>query len=497
MNERDIFTQALQLPPEQRANFVRKACADDAGLLRRVTSLLSENDKLGSFLEDPAPGVTTPLGNGSAPGPRKRLGDFEIVREIGRGGMGIVYEARQLSLNRKVALKVIAGGLALSSSAIVRFRREAEAAAKLHHTNIVPVYMTGEMDGAHYYAMEFVEGATLDQIIRHLVEQQNTATGKGERPDSGSPHGDEAGCDVTEALGSRVAENNQTVSVSNSSLSTAGGAFFDTAARMIADVADAIEYAHEQGVIHRDIKPSNLIHGSDGRLRVMDFGLAKLLDEPGVTISGDFLGTPRYMSPEQIAAGRVGIDHRTDVYSLGATLYELLTLSPPHPGNRRDEVIAKILSKDPPRLRRINKKTPLDLETICLKALEKDPDKRYQSAGKMADDLRRYVNRYTIQARRVGLGARFVKLVRRNKAATAVTVAILFLTMLATASAYWYRRARHDLVVEQQARSDQETAFEGERWARSSIPKVKELMDGWKRYEAFILAERIRAIHSR
>lgn len=333
MNERDIFMDALETPPEKRAQFLENACGGDADLQRRISALLEENEQLGSFLEDPAQGVTEPFGSmrpsaepDSVSAPRKRLGDFEIVREIGRGGMGIVYEARQLSLNRKVALKVISGGLALSTSAIVRFRREAEAAAKLHHTNIIPIHFTGEVDGTHYYAMEFVEGTTLDQVIQNLREEHDRTTGQRKQIVETIDRSDDQDCLVAETATPADTANAHTTMASTSSLSTSGGAFFDTAARMIADVADALEYAHKQGVIHRDIKPSNLIHGTDGRLRVMDFGLAKLLDEPGVTISGDFLGTPRYMSPEQIAAGRVGIDQRTDVYSLGATLYELLAL---------------------------------------------------------------------------------------------------------------------------------------------------------------------------
>ena len=179
-------------------------------------------------------------------------------------------------------------------------------------------------------------------------------------------------------------------------------------------MADALSYAHCQGVVHRDIKPSNLLVSPDGRLSLNDFGLARVLDEPSMTATGEMVGTPAYMSPEQITAGRTPLDHRTDIYSLGATLYELLTLEPPFRGERRDQLLSQILHKEPRRVRRMNKKAPVDLETICHKALDKDPDRRYQSAAEMADDLRRHLNRFAISARRAGLGTRASKWIKRH-----------------------------------------------------------------------------------
>src|SRR5262249_34780189 len=314
--------------------------------------------------------------------PLQRLGDFELVREIGRGGMGIVYEARQVSLNRKVALKVLGPGLGLTSRAIDRFRHEAEAAARLHHTHIVPIYATGANDDVHYYAMELIEGPSLDRVLKHLRGPGDAVpTALAQTTDH------ESNINVAQEAG-----------LSGSSLSS-GGAYFDNVARMVAGVADALDYAHQQGVIHRDIKPGNLLVSPDGRLSLNDFGLARMLEQPGMTMTGEFVGTPLYMAPEQIAAGRVPVDHRADVYSLGATLYEMLTLQPPFRGERRDQVIAQVLQKEPAAPRRINAKIPVDLETICLKAMDKDPDRRYQSAGQMAEDLRRYVNRFAISAR--------------------------------------------------------------------------------------------------
>ena len=358
------------------------------------------------------------------PSPIQHLGDFELVREIGRGGMGIVYEARQVSLNRKVAVKVLGPGLTLTARAVDRFRHEAEAAARLHHTHIVPVYATGAQDGVHYYAMELIEGPSLDQVLRHL-------RGPAE-PASPSPLAQTAAHDPNAGVADGAG-------LSASSLSS-GGAYFDTVAGMLAGVADALDYAHRQGVIHRDIKPGNLLLSPDGRLSLNDFGLARMLEQPGMTMTGEFVGTPAYMSPEQIAAGRTPVDHRTDIYSLGATLYQLLTLQPPFPGKQRDQVLAQILHKEPKAPRKVNAKVPLDLETICLKCLEKDPDRRYQSAKVLADDLRRYVNRFAISARRAGPLTRLKKWAKRNPAIAAA--GLLVLVAIATAGFFAWQAPR-------------------------------------------------------
>jgi hypothetical protein len=268
--------------------------------------------------------------------PLQRLGDFENLRELGRGGMGVVFEARQLSLNRKVALKVLSGGLGLTGKGVQRFQREAEAAAKLHQSNIVPVYATGAEGDTHYYAMELIDGPSLDRVIRQMRQTRDAQS-------SGSPASASENVLPTAITGPYVAESspqaNSAALLSTSSLSS-DGQYFDTVARMIADVADALEHAHKSGVIHRDMKPSNLLLSPDGRLSINDFGLARLLEQPEMTMTGEFVGTPAYLSPEQITSGRVPLDHRTDIYSLGATLYELLTLRPPFTGERRDQVLA-------------------------------------------------------------------------------------------------------------------------------------------------------------
>ncbi|HTU89552.1 MAG TPA: serine/threonine-protein kinase [Gemmataceae bacterium] len=376
----------------------------------------------------------------------RRLGDFEIVRELGRGGMGVVYEARQISLNRRVALKVLSGGLGLTPKAVQRFQREAEAAAKLHHTNIVPVYAIGEVDGTHFYAMELIDGPSLDHVIRQMRQGTGSASRTLTSPRDGvsvSPDLAQTGPYVQEANISGI-----TSGMSSSSLDSGSG-HFDAVARMLAEVADALDYAHKEGVIHRDIKPSNLLLSPSGRLSVNDFGLARMLEQPGMTVTGEFVGTPAYMSPEQITAGRTLLDHRTDIYSLGATLYELLTLHPPFTGERRDQMLTHILHKEPKPPRKLNAKVPRDLETICLKCLEKDPDRRYQTAGALAEDLRRYLNRFAISARRAGPLTKLKKWVKRHPG-VAVLVGCLFVAVLMTGFFAWQA---HE--AEQQRRADE------------------------------------------
>ena len=385
------------------------------------------------------------------PEPVQRLGDFEIVREIGRGGMGVVYEARQISLNRKVALKILSAGLGLTGKAIQRFRREAEAAARLHHTNIVPIYATGEDKGIHYYAMELIEGPSLDHVIRQLR--------KGTEPLASTPtmapSSAESISHDAAPTGPYVPTAASAPTSSSSTSTPSGNDHFDRIARMIAEVADGLEYAHRQGVIHRDIKPSNLLLSPEGRLSINDFGLARLLEVPGMTMTGEFVGTPAYMSPEQITSGRVPLDHRTDIYSLGATLYELLTLQPPFTGERRDQVLAQILHKEPKAPRKLNKKIPVDLETICLKALDKDPDRRYQGAEAMADDLRRYVNRFAISARRAGPVERLGKWLRRHPGlAAGVVLALLALSLAGFFAVQSWRDRQERLTMAEKARQE-------------------------------------------
>ena len=284
------------------------------------------------------------------------------------------------------------------------------------------------MEGTHYYAMELIDGPSLDQVIRRM-----RASG-GRQPPVGSARrapcdSVEQGADAPRSLdvsadlaqtGPYAGAPAPTPTDSPSGTATGSSAErFDRAAAMVADVAEALHHAHQQGVTHRDMKPSNLLLSADGRLSVTDFGLARMLEQPGMTVTGEFVGTPAYMSPEQVTAGRIPIDHRTDIYSLGATLYELLTLRPPFQAEGRDKLLAMVVQKEPVAPRAIDPKVPRDLETICLKCLEKDPDRRYQSAKELADDLRRYRSRLAILAKRAGLVGRLAKWARRRPAVAA------------------------------------------------------------------------------
>jgi eukaryotic-like serine/threonine-protein kinase len=382
------------------------------------------------------------------PPPGRRLGDFEVGRELGRGGMGVVYEARQVSLNRLVALKVLGGAAGLTGTAVARFRREAETAARLHHTNIVPIHATGEAGGVHYYAMELVAGPSLDRVLGELRRGSGAGPLTLLKPAAGPAPTGAARHDPTEPgppAGSSLGSD---------------GRYFDTVARLVAEVADALHYAHLNGVIHRDIKPSNLLLSPDDRLRVNDFGLARLLEEPGMTVSGEFVGTPAYMPPEQIAAGRA-VDRRTDVYALGATLYELLTLRPPFAGESRAEVLTQVLQNDPAPPRRVNPRVPRDLETVCLKALEKGPARRYPSAAEFAADLRRFLAGEPVTARRVGALGRVWKHARRRPVVAGLLAAVVVLTLGgAGAVTVLWRQAESALAGERIARRDEAAARE-------------------------------------
>ena len=361
------------------------------------------------------------------------IDEFEIRREIGRGGMGVVFEAWQQSLQRVVAVKVLTAPIGLTGTAIQRFQREAQAAAKLHHANIVRIYAQGRAEGTYYYAMELIEGRTVHEIIEEArggsdgsaigaTETRVQDGRQGALTDSASTSWTRRPSQVpqatTDGSGPHVLSGDGVAS------STAIDDL-DNIARLTAAVADALEYAHQAGVIHRDIKPHNLILGNDGRLCISDFGLARVREQPGVTMTGEVLGSPLYMSPEQVGGAAATVDHRTDIYSLGVTLYEWLTLRPPFPGQRRDQVVNQILTAEPTPLRSINPAIPVDLDTICLKAIERNPKRRYRTAAEMAADLRAYLQRREIKARRAGPLARLGRLVQRHQVAALAACLVL------------------------------------------------------------------------
>jgi tetratricopeptide (TPR) repeat protein len=291
--------------------------------------------------------------------------------------------------------------------------------------------------------MELIDGPSLYQVIHGLKQAAEQAVREAEPTALTQPI--DADVDQTQAYAPAPPPTsaNRPAPMPDSSTSIPGvsGNYFDAVARIMAEVGEALEHAHQRGVIHRDIKPSNLILAPDGRTWVTDFGLARLQEQPGMTATGEFLGTPRYMSPEQIAPGKTPLDHRSDIFSLGATLYELLTWQPPFTGAGREEVLLQILEAEPPPPRRLNKKVPVDLDTICLKALEKEPARRYQSAGDFARDLRRYLAGLAISARRAGPVEKAAKWVRRRRALAAVVSVALLLALTAGFFAYQARVA--------------------------------------------------------
>jgi WD40 repeat protein/tetratricopeptide (TPR) repeat protein/tRNA A-37 threonylcarbamoyl transferase component Bud32 len=317
----------------------------------------------------------------------QRFGDYELLSEIAQGGMGVVYKARQLSLNRTVAVKMIRSGIFASKEFVHRFRVEASAAAVLQHPNIVAVHEVGLHEGQHFFSMDYVPGQNLAQIVRD------------------------------------------------------GPLPADRAARYVQKIAEAIHYAHQSGILHRDLKPSNVLIDANDQPRITDFGLAKQLNsESSATLTGEVMGTPGYMPPEQASGNRGAVKAWSDVYSLGAILYHLVSGRAPFAAGSLEETLNQVLNQDPVSLRLLNPSVPRDLDTICLKCLEKEPAKRYHSAQLLAEELTRFLNHEPILARSIGAVGRAVRWCRRKPALAGTGAVALLAVMLGFVGVFWQWR---------------------------------------------------------
>ena len=490
-------------------------------------------DVTGSIAGSMIPGNGTTL---------ERLGDFRLLREVGRGGMGIVYEAEQVSLGRHVALKLLPKNMLLDVQAKRRFEREAKSAAKLHHTNIVPVFGVGDHDGTPYYVMQFIRGLGLDEVINEVKRMRPVAGpplpgdspgGRGDDeggprnarrdvsasevarslvtgrfdaeqefesdPGAGSPRTatfDDPSATLadtepspaapgpgppSEPLPSRSAASLLGTRVSTDGRGSRDGrpAYWQGVARLGTQVADALEYAHKQGIVHRDVKPSNLLLDTCGTVWVADFGLAKADDQQNLTHTGDLLGTLRYVPPEAFE-GKA--DHRGDVYSLGLTLYELLALRPAFGEQDRGRLVLQVTSGEPPRLRSVNPDVPRDLETIVHKAIDRDPSHRYGSSGELADDLRRFVDDEPIRARRLSPKERIGRWVRRNKAVASLlaALAVAIVAGFAGMTVLWVRA--EDNALKARLLAQKETEARAAAQAQEKAARDRALDLTWEDY---------------
>jgi serine/threonine protein kinase/WD40 repeat protein/tetratricopeptide (TPR) repeat protein len=373
----------------------------------------------------------------------ERFGEYRILREVGHGGMGIVYEAEQESLGRHVALKVLPRQALLKGTYLERFRREAKAAGRLHHTNIVPVFGVGECDGTHYYVMQFIPGEGLDKVLgdlRQLRASPATRTGLTHLAEASMAHILLTGqfvappTDAPEAPAANLAPSSPTSAEKahgSSTLSTGGSEsqYFRGVARIALQAADALAYAHRQGILHRDIKPSNLLLDQQGTVWITDFGLAKAEGADDLTQAGDIVGTVRNMAPERFEGRSLP---QSDVYALGVTMYELLTLRSAFEDGNKARLVDKVLHDPPVPPRKIDPHIPRDLETVVLKCLAKDPAERYASAEALAEDVGRFLADRPIRARRSTVAEQAWRWCRRNRGWAAMVAAVaLLVTVIA------------------------------------------------------------------
>jgi WD40 repeat protein len=455
MTERDLFLAALDLPdPAARAAFLAQRCGTDTDQRRRVEGLLAAHTAAGNFLDrpagiaaldpdatvpprvDPAPETDTvpPLGSGTVPqgpwdavpGTVRYFGDYELLTEIARGGMGVVYRAKQVSLNREVAVKMILAGQLAGEKDVQRFRAEAEAAANLDHSNILPIYEVGEHQGQHYFSMKYVTGGSLADRL-----QPNPGpTDRG-----------------------RV--------------------------ELLAKVCRAVHFAHQRGILHRDLKPANVLLDADGTPYVTDFGLAKRVEgESHLTQSGAIVGTPSYMPPEQ-ARGERHLTTAADVYALGAILYEVLTGRPPFRGGTMIDTVLQVLEREPDHPKKVNPAADGDLSVVVLKCLEKDPANRYSSAAAVADDLDRWLRGEPVTISPATRWERVRKWVRRNPLPTALAVSLLIGTTVATGLAI-YATTEADRANREAANAKAAERVARRQAAEAAVDKGLQLFDEGK-----------------
>ncbi len=416
----------------------------------------------------PTPDDLTRSHSGASAGPApavERLGDYRILREVGRGGMGIVYEAIQESLGRHVALKVLPWHGRMDSSQLERFRLEARSAARLHHTNIVPVFDTGEQEGVYHYSMQFIRGQGLDVILRDLrrLRDRDPADGPARAPEDAltisvaRAHGllgdlptDAAVLPDESATEPGTAPDDEPVGTPpepptlperSELIGPSEARYYRSVARIGARVADALAYAHAQGVLHRDIKPSNLLLDAAGEVWVADFGLAKIEGSDGPTGAGDVVGTLRYMAPERFAGQS---DPRSDVYGLGATLYELLALRPAFDNQDRLHLIDQIAHKAPTPPRQLDRRIPRDLEAIVLRCLAKDPKDRFRAASELRDELGRVVQNRPTRTRPLSPPEQLWRWCKRNPLVAGLNAlaAVLTIVIAVVSTVAAYRNGR-------------------------------------------------------